>query len=203
MLRWNSLAVSHHKHYEPRGRSSEISQSAGSNHSINVFLWMNAFRYVCAYAGDSQSLDASHDGVEGSLNISSRAGGHNGLALVMEQFSYILHRDTHEREKTSWWTDEEAWWCRNNNMRLNSPLDSGWTHNNSISVDTSSKYSNVFLKTCAVFFYTTKSFTDANVASQFSDTVDRWGVYTSLFCLLTNIRVHYWNMKIGNLESWC
>lgn len=50
------------------------------------------------YACDSQSLDASNDGVEGSLNISGRAGGHNGLGLFMEQLGYILHRNTHERD---------------------------------------------------------------------------------------------------------
>ena len=40
----------------------------------------------------SQSLDASDDGVEGSLNVSSRAGGHDGLALFMEQLGHILHK---------------------------------------------------------------------------------------------------------------
>lgn len=48
--------------------------------------------YVC----DSQSLDASNDGVEGGLNIGSRAGGHDGLGLFMEQLGYILHRNTRE-----------------------------------------------------------------------------------------------------------
>lgn len=56
---------------------------------------------VCMYVCDSQSLDASNDGVEGSLNISGGAGGHNGLALFMEQLSYILHRNTHERDTMS------------------------------------------------------------------------------------------------------
>lgn len=40
----------------------------------------------------SQSLDASDDGVEGSLNVGGRAGGHDGLALFMEQLGYILHK---------------------------------------------------------------------------------------------------------------
>ncbi len=53
--------------------------------------------YVC----DSQSLDASNNGVEGGLNISSRAGGHNGLGLFMEQLGYILHRNTNERDTMS------------------------------------------------------------------------------------------------------
>lgn len=48
------------------------------------------------YASDSQSLDASNNGVEGGLNVSGRAGGHNGLGLFMEQLGYILHRNTRE-----------------------------------------------------------------------------------------------------------
>lgn len=56
---------------------------------------------VCMYVCDSQSLDASNDGVEGGLNIGSRAGGHDGLGLFMEQLGYILHRNTHERDMMS------------------------------------------------------------------------------------------------------
>lgn len=52
--------------------------------------------YMCIC--DSQSLDACNDGVEGSLNVGSGARGDNGLALFMEQVSYILHRNTRERD---------------------------------------------------------------------------------------------------------
>lgn len=52
--------------------------------------------HACMYASDSQSLDASNNGVEGGLNVSGRAGGHNGLGLFMEQLGYILHRNTRE-----------------------------------------------------------------------------------------------------------
>lgn len=56
------------------------------------------------YARDSQSLDASNDGVEGSLNISGGAGGHNGLGLFMEQLGHILHRNRRERDTMGPWT---------------------------------------------------------------------------------------------------
>lgn len=62
---------------------------------------MSVFVCVCMYKWDSQSLDASNDGVEGGLNIGSRAGRHNGLGLFMEQLGYILHRNTRERETMS------------------------------------------------------------------------------------------------------
>lgn len=48
------------------------------------------------HAFHSQSLDACDNGVEGGLNISSRAGGHNGLGLFMEQLGHILSRKTLE-----------------------------------------------------------------------------------------------------------
>lgn len=70
-------------------------------HSLARTAPGRVYVYICMYIWDSQSLDASNDGVEGSLNIGSRAGGHNGLGLFMEQLSYILHRNTHERETMS------------------------------------------------------------------------------------------------------
>lgn len=50
--------------------------------------------------GDSQSLDASDDGVEGGLNVGSRACGHDGLGLFVQQVGHILNTQTRHGEET-------------------------------------------------------------------------------------------------------
>lgn len=103
---WNYLVSSHQTHIvrwrlaqdneikkNKNKKTIKITPSDGLCHSANAC--------VCMHVCDSQSLDASNDGVEGSLNICSRAGWHNGLALFMEQLGYILHRNTHERDTMS------------------------------------------------------------------------------------------------------
>lgn len=90
MASWNSLAASQHKHAHVYARTTpEI-----TNDKITLCGVVQPKACASTYVCDSQSLDASNDGVEGSLNIGSRAGGHNGLGLFMEQLSYVLHRNT-------------------------------------------------------------------------------------------------------------
>jgi len=77
---WNSLARSHHKHTQFSDEQSKV-----TGNKITHWWLVSKNQRLCMYVRDSQSLDACNDGVEGSLNIGSRARGDNGLALFMEQ----------------------------------------------------------------------------------------------------------------------